>query len=396
MKREVRGLYSRCFDLAFEVARKAERALQHELGDPDLRFLNSIYMAGNEGLLAGERLHLDIRRMEVAYHDLNRREYELTRHVSLLQLDPKALLQLRTAGACTFSLPEEVYDLGGAGHYFRRIKAVAISIAGVTGPYTGVNATLTLQRSSIRRNPLLRNNEYAADGADDDRFSDSFGSLDSIVTSTGQNDGGMFETNLRDERRLPFEGQGAVGVWQLELPDEVRQFDYDTIADVVLHVRYTAREGGAPLKAKATASLEKRFKEAAGIGSVRLFSVRHEFPTEWARFKAKKINAANPTATLELDLREEQYPFWSKGRLDAVKAMEIYARNAKSSVEASADDGTGVIVKDQFVDANPPLPGVKRCTLANIPLPKPTGKFSIDLDNTSMDELWLAVAWAKT
>jgi hypothetical protein len=40
----------------------------------------------------------DVKRMEMAYHDLNVREYELTKHVSLLQVAPLALLQLRAAG----------------------------------------------------------------------------------------------------------------------------------------------------------------------------------------------------------------------------------------------------------------------------------------------------------
>src|SRR5262249_8010365 len=84
MKRELKGLYGRAFECAYDVARKAERALQQELGDPSLTFLRFDYMGGNEGLLAGERLLLDIKRMEMAYHDLNRREYELTKHVSLL------------------------------------------------------------------------------------------------------------------------------------------------------------------------------------------------------------------------------------------------------------------------------------------------------------------------
>ena len=396
MKREVKGLYGRCFDLAFEVARKAERALQHELGDRELRFLAPTYMTGDEALLAGDRLYLDIRRMEVAYHDLNRREYELTKHVSLLQLDPKALLQLRTAGRCTFSLPEELYDLGAPGHYFRRIKSLALSVAGVTGPYTGVNATLTLLRSTVRRSPLLLNNDYARDGADDERFSDSFGSLDSIVTSTGQNDAGLFETNLRDDRTLPFEGQGAVSVWQLELPEHVRQFDYDTIADVVLHVRYTARQGGTPLRVKAVDNLEQRFKDAGALGSVRLFSVRHEFPSEWARFTATKLTTASPTAQLKLDLRAEHYPFWSAGRLDTVRAVELYARTKKSSVEASVPDPAGgsIPLSDPFV-ADPTLPGVHRCRLANIPLPPAVGTFALNLNDTSMDELWISVAWAK-
>lgn len=60
---------------------------------------------GNQGLLSGEGLHLDVKRMEVAYHDNNKRELELTRHISLRQLDPLALLALRSVAQCTFTIP---------------------------------------------------------------------------------------------------------------------------------------------------------------------------------------------------------------------------------------------------------------------------------------------------
>jgi hypothetical protein len=48
---------------------------------------------------------------------------------------------------------------------------------------------------------------HAAD-SDDDRFQDYYGSMQSIVTSQGQSDGGLFETDLYDERYLPFENLG--------------------------------------------------------------------------------------------------------------------------------------------------------------------------------------------
>lgn len=38
-------------------------------------------------------------------------------------------------------------------------------------------------------------------------------------------DGGMFETNLREERFLPFEGAGAISTWTLALPTQLRAFD---------------------------------------------------------------------------------------------------------------------------------------------------------------------------
>src|SRR5918999_483871 len=61
MKREVKGLYSQCFQFAFDIARKAERALQHEMGNSELSYLQFGYLAGKEGLLAGEKLYLDIK-----------------------------------------------------------------------------------------------------------------------------------------------------------------------------------------------------------------------------------------------------------------------------------------------------------------------------------------------
>ena len=200
-------------------------------------------------------------------------------------MDPLALIQLRTTGRCTVRLPEALFDMDGPGHYFRRIKTVALSIPCVTGPYASVNCTLTLLKSSNRKTQSLRDGVYAREDAEDDRFNDYFGSLQSIVTGSAQNDSGLFETNLRDERYLPFENSGVISEWQLQLPanpskGEPCQFDYDTISDVILHIRYTAREGGGLLHDGAVANLKTRIDEAQAAGSVRLFSIRHEFPTE--------------------------------------------------------------------------------------------------------------------
>lgn len=71
-------------------------------------------------------------------------------------------------------------------------------------------------------------------------FVDYIGAVQSIVTSSGQTDSSMFETNLRDERFLPFEDAGAESTWQLELPKNYPAFDYATISDVIIHIRYAA------------------------------------------------------------------------------------------------------------------------------------------------------------
>src|SRR5260370_31728250 len=214
--------------------------MKRELMRPELdatQFIQFNYWdAGHQGLLSGEALHLDVKRMEMAYHDNNKRELELTRHVSLRQLNPLALLTLKAAGTCQMTIPEWLYDRDCPGHYMRRIKTVALSIPSVVGPYTSVNCTLSLLKSSLRKSPIA-GDDYARQGSEDDRFMDYIGSVQSIVTSTGQNDSGMFEPNLRDDRLLPFEGAGAESTWKLDLPKDYPAFDYATISDVVLHVR---------------------------------------------------------------------------------------------------------------------------------------------------------------
>lgn len=371
MKREVRNLYSQCFQFAFDVAKKAERALQHELGNPELNYIKFNYQAGKEGLLAGEKLHLDIKRMEMAYYDQNQREYELTKHISLLQLAPKKLLDLKYEGNCEIQVPEEVFDMDCPGHYFRRIKNVAVTIPCVTGPYTSINCTLTLVKSTIRKSAALANDSYgdSTTNTEDPRFDTYYGSSQSIVTSTGQNDSGLFETNLRDERYLPFENSGVISTWRLELPgkpekDEPLSFDYSTISDVILHFRYTAREGGALLKEKAMENLKKKIQ---AVGTTRLFSIRHEFAAAWS----KLTDIKNPEPRLELKFRKEHYPFWSQNFLEKEVTFEFYSTTGKG------------FQKQENVE----LPESK--------LPTGSKEFSKFEDLKSIKELWLLVNWAE-
>ena len=395
MKREVKALYAQCFSFAFDIARKAERALQHELGRTDLSYLQYGYLAGKEGLLAGEKLALDIKRMEMAYHDLNEREYELTKHVSVLELDPLAVIRLRRTGRTTVRLSEAAFDMDGPGHYFRRIKSVALTIPSVTGPYVSVNCTLSLLKSSIRTSPVLRDGDYAREDADDDRFSDYLGGIRSVATSSAQNDSGLFETNLRDERYLPFENAGAISEWSLELPADPSSgdplpFDYDTISDVILHVRYTAREGGGLLRRSAVSALSTLIADAAAPGSTRLLSVRHEFATSWSRFRTD-IPETGEHFALTLPLRAAHYPYWSTGRLDSTRRVVLYGRSSLST--AGVFDSTGAA--NDTMTAVPALGGLLVGELAEVPKPAtPDEEITLYFDTNAFTDMWIAVTWA--
>jgi Tc toxin complex TcA C-terminal TcB-binding domain len=396
LRREVKGLYGQAFQLAFEIARKAERALGHELGDASRTYLQAGYLAGKEGLLAGEKLYLDLKRMENAYLDQNRRDYELTKHVSLLELAPLAVMQLRATGRCTVKLPEELFDLDGPGHYFRRIKSVAVSLPCVAGPYTSVNVTLSLLKSTIRTSALLTDGKYAPIGGEDLRFDSHFGSSETIVTSSAQNDAGLFEPNLKDERYLPFEYAGAISEWQIQLPSAVRQFDFATITDVILHVRYTAREGGELLRRGAVENLKARIEGAATAGSVRLLSARHEFPAEWAKLKS---SSAGKPIEWTVELRDEHYPLWSKdqsgGKKRTVKRVGLFAEapaafkvfedktgGGDPSVTLGKDSATGL-----FVGV---LPDKQRPA-------SPTGKYTLFFEDkaAAATDIWFALTWGQ-
>ena len=156
-------------------------------------------------------LSLDLRRMETAYFERNKRELELTKHISVRRLDPAALIQLRETGVCEVEIPEALFNLDFPSHYLRRLKSVSLTIPSVVGPYTGVHATLTLLSNRTRVSTVDPHEHYT--GVEDPHFVTNVGGIQAIATSTGREDGGLFELNLRDERYLPFEGAGAVGRW---------------------------------------------------------------------------------------------------------------------------------------------------------------------------------------
>jgi len=116
---------------------------------------------------------------------------------------------------------------------------------------------LTLLKNNVRIDSCATGKYARDENGDDPRFRDNIGAIQSIATSHGQNDSGMFELNFRDERYLPFEGAGAISQWRIEMPKEFRPFDYDTISDVILHLRYTAREGGKALRDAAVNQLQE-------------------------------------------------------------------------------------------------------------------------------------------
>lgn len=96
----------------------------------------------------------------------------------------------------------------------------------------------------------------------------------------------MFELNFNDLSYLPFEGSGVVSEWKIELTQEVdlRQFDYSTISNVIMHISYTAREDSGTFKNNVITHLQEFLTNEDAKPLIRMFSMKHEFSSEWHKF----------------------------------------------------------------------------------------------------------------
>jgi len=332
---KLRQTYKIAYQLAYNMALKAEKAYRLEIGVQDTSFVQYGYFNDSYlGITAGEQLLLALKQMDSAFIENNKREYELTKHFSLLQIEPLALIKLKENQTCTFTLPEELFDMDYPGHYCRKIKSVSITLPCIAGPYTTVNSTLRLISSSIRISTDTTSSPYAHNSSGgsftaDNRFVENKIPFTAIATSNAQNDSGLFELIYRDERYLPFEGSGVISSWQFDLSKSIQQFDYDTISDVVLHIKYSSREGDQIFKTASETNINARINQM-GVstndkGLMRYFSARHDFPNEWYQFMHP---IAGQDQVLSLNMATERFPFFAQkisGKKLSITAVDVFA-----------------------------------------------------------------------
>jgi hypothetical protein len=310
--------YLQAYQLAYAIAKRAERCLRRELGLASSAYIQFGYWDSlRKGLLAGDQLLVDLQTMYADYRLRNVRERELVASFSLLANDPFAIVELRTKGKCFVKIPKLWFDLENPGLYMRRAKSLSVTVPCVVGPYTNVSMTVTLmdnQTTTDTQGTVIKDS----------------GGVEAIITSTGNNDTG-FELRQGDDRYYPFEGAGIEeSVWQLQLNPVFQQFDYSTITDVVLQIRYTARDGGETLaqanRAVVSANISKLFTDTdagKGPGLFRFISVRHEYPSAWSVFLNPGLNNDQ---ILKLDIGPERFPFFTHGADIKIDGLDAIAK----------------------------------------------------------------------
>jgi Tc toxin complex TcA C-terminal TcB-binding domain/Neuraminidase-like domain len=321
--------YRQAYTSAYAMAKLAEQAYRFERNDDTTTLLSEPYWTqSRSGLLAGEMLLGDIQNMERRFIETNYRTPEITQSFSMMQISPAALLNLRQNASCSFDIPELCFDLFYPGQYCRKIKAVRLTIPCVTGPLTNVGATLTLTASKLRLK-----------AADSSATPIQLKHSAVVATSTAQNDSGVFEFSFRDERYMPFEGAGAISTWMIELPDGFRQFDYQTISDVIVHISYTAQLDG-----KLRQNVEQKNGAIATVLKSqplqRLFSLRQEFPSALIRLLHSPANTP-----LTVTIGANYLPYFITGSNIAVTTAQLVLRTSASQTAGSfalAVDGTSI------------------------------------------------------
>ncbi|MEO5729815.1 MAG: hypothetical protein ABI134_08745, partial [Byssovorax sp.] len=155
---------------------------------------------------------------------------------------------------------------------------------------------------------------YPYSSSSDSRFHVEDTPRGPVVTSSAQNDAGLFELNLRDERYLPFEGAGVIGTWVVKLPKDTNGFDISTLDDLILHVRYTAR---------VATQADFLALDKPKLTKTRIFSARAEFPNQWAQLM-NPLPSQDQTLTFALD--RSLFPYVVPTKKIILSKVTIYAR----------------------------------------------------------------------
>lgn len=323
---QLTSIYSMAYDAVFALCLDAEAAYQRDTGDFSSEFVSSdAWSDKRKGMLAGESLQRDLLMVDSAYLRKNERRILVERDISLAGLkgtdDVTALRQGLSTKGFVFSLPSELFDQDYPGHYLRQIQHVSVTLVlndvgavdstchvpalltqisntilteantealeRLYKPATGAHGAL---RTSVRANQQTAVSTRTADALAADS--------DSVLTSL------LFD----DGRLLPFEGTGAISTWRLELPgieagwETVLGKGASRLTDVIFHVKYTARDGGAAFAAAASASANTLGSKVLGRSpQARPVAKPQENPVVSAREDTREVPARESDA--EIDTR---------------------------------------------------------------------------------------------
>jgi hypothetical protein len=266
-----------------------------------------------KGLSGSARLLQDIYQLDQYAFNTNKRKLQLSKTFSLALLAPAEFQRFRETGVMIFATPMELFDRDFPGHYLRLIRRVRTSVVALIPPMQGIHATLSntgasrvvvgpdvFQTLPIRRDP------------------------ESVALSSPMNATGVFELESQPtDILLPFEGNGVDSPWELCLPKAANQFDYRTIADVLISIDYTALNS-FDYRQQVIQTLDPNLR------ADRPFSFRTQFADQW--YDLHNPEQTKTPMTVRFTTVREDFP----PNLDRLKIEQLllyFVRTGGSSFE---------------------------------------------------------------
>ncbi|WP_337013860.1 neuraminidase-like domain-containing protein [Pantoea sp. AS142] len=258
LRGKLAAIYYQFYDLTVSRCLMAEKAYQWALGNETSFIRPGAWQGTYAGLMAGEKLMLNLAQMEQDYLQKDQRKKEVTRTICLSEVYAGLTDKDSKGNSLSFNLSDQVVALVTAGSgssgtdanglsmtsdkqlqarltlsvlnigddypvslgNTRRIKQISVTLPALVGPYQDVRAALS--------------------------YSDPKGlakGCDALAVSHGMNDSGQFQLDFNDGRWLPFEGipVDSSGVLTLSFPgaDDKQKDLLLSLADIILHIRYT-------------------------------------------------------------------------------------------------------------------------------------------------------------
>lgn len=302
----IREVYSYFLQQATVTARLAQAQLMFERQEQGLNFILSNYWhitkQGNaafsadddspdrRGMTGSARLLQDIHKLDQHAFSTDRRKLEMSKTISLALLDPIVFQKFRETGSLLFNTTHEMFDRDFPGHYMRLIKRVRVAVIALVPPIDGIKGTLSnvgLSRVMVSPdNAMFEERDITREP-------------ESIVLTAANNNNGVLEMQDKPEMFLPFESTGVAASWEFNLPKPANALDFNTIADVLVTIDYTALD--SPIyREQVIKNMDP------SIEAERPFSFRQQFADAWYDLHHPE-QTANPM-TVTFQTRREDFP----------------------------------------------------------------------------------------
>jgi DNA-binding beta-propeller fold protein YncE len=332
MSRILEGAYSYFLQQATSMAKIAQNQLAFERQETPPAFIQDDYWevpsenaiggatedsVDRHGLTGSARLMADIYKLDQYRLETEKRKLQLTKSISLACMAPYEFQRFKETGVIVFDTSMAHFDRDFPGHYMRMIKRVRTSVIALIPPTQGIKATL----SNIGVSRLVSHRNYLYQTITAHRPPESV-----ALTSPGSATG-LFELESQSQMMLPFEGLGVDTVWELRMPKAANQFDYSTLADVIVTLEYTALDS-YDYRQQVIDALPSK------VSANRPFSFRHQFADPWYDLHNPE-QTATPMIVRFRTLREDFPPNIERLKIDHVLLYFAGANDDTGEIQAT-------------------------------------------------------------